>query len=90
MFARGASVEAVARSTGRKPSTVFGYLDEFVQAQRPDRVDAWVNDAIYKRVAEAAAVLAADRLKPIYEYLDETVPYEIIRVVVAHQRATVQ
>ena len=90
MFARGASVEAVARSTGRKPSTVFGYLDEFVQAQRPDRVDAWVNDAIYKRVAEAAAVLAADRLRPIYEYLDETVPYEIIRVVVAHQRATAQ
>jgi hypothetical protein len=41
-------------------------------------------------VIEAATALAADRMKPIHEYLQEQVPYEVIRLVLAHHAAHAQ
>jgi len=89
LFAQGASIDEVARATGRATSTVRGYLAEFIEDKQPDRIDAWVPDAVYERVAQAAIALASEgRFKPIFEYLQGEVPYEIIRLVIAHQRAT--
>ena len=39
---------------------------------------------IYDRVAAAAKVVGMQRLEPIFEELKATVPYEQIRLVVAH------
>ncbi len=87
MFAEGATIEQVMSATGRARSTLTGYLVEFIESQHPESVQPWVPDAVYERVVEAATHLAADRLRPIFEHLDEQVPFDAIRIVLAHHAA---
>jgi ATP-dependent DNA helicase RecQ len=84
MFARGSTVEHVAAATGRAPTTVWGYLDDFIASQRPERLDAWVDQRTYRAVAEAVAEVGTAYLKPIFEHLGGAIPYEHIRLVVTH------
>jgi ATP-dependent DNA helicase RecQ len=91
MFAEQKPVDEVARETGRAASTVYGYLAEYIQNERPDRIDAWVPPALYQRIIEAATAIASEgRFKPIYDHLEGEVPYEILRLVITHHRATVE
>jgi ATP-dependent DNA helicase RecQ len=85
LFAKGASIDDVAEQTGRATSTIAGYLVEYVQHMQPETVSPWVSQEEYDRVVDAATQLNAGRLRPIYEHLQEQVPYEVIRVVLAHQ-----
>jgi hypothetical protein len=43
-----------------------------------------VPDDVYELVKSACGVVGKDRLKPIYLELDERVPYDHIRLVLAH------
>ncbi len=87
LFAKGATVEQVAATTGRAPGTTWGYLAEFVQTRRLQRVDPWIEQRTYRAVADAVNRLGAAHLKPIFEHLGGKVPYEQIRLVVAHLNA---
>jgi len=87
MFAQGRTVEEVVAALGRAPSTTWGYLAEFVQEMRPPRLDAWVDAQTYGAVAEATKEAGTAYLKPLFEHLGGTVPYEQIRLVVAHLAA---
>ncbi len=84
LFRRAASLDEVARQTGRAAGTVLGYLADYVREEKPRSVAAWVPDTVYARVQAAARHFGTDKLKPIYMALGETVPYEQIRVVLAH------
>lgn len=84
LFRRGVSIDEVARQTGRAASTVSEYLAEYVRTEKPRSVAAWVPDMVYARVQAAARHFGTAKLKPIFLALGETVPYEQIRVVVAH------
>ncbi len=88
MFAQGRGVEHVAQAIGRARSTVVGYLAEYIAEQRPERIDAWVDEPTYRRVAAAAASSEDGRLKPLFDQLAGEVPYDMIRLVVAHLQAT--
>ncbi len=87
MFAQGRTVEEVATFASRAPSTIWQYLGEFVAAKKPQSIDPWVAPATYRRVSKAAAESEDARLKPIFERLGGEVPYEEIRLVLAHMRA---
>ena len=65
-------------------TTTWQYLSEFIAERRPKSIDAWVAPAVYQRVAEAAADAETPRLKPLFERLNGEVPYEEIRLVLAH------
>ncbi len=84
MFAKGHSVIDVALSMQRKPSTTLTYLVEYIQAKRPESIEAWVDQAMYRKVAEAADKAGTRRLRPIFESLSEAVPYDTIRLVARH------
>ena len=86
MYRRGASVEEVAAAVGRTPEAALGYLAEFIERERPERIDDWVHDVVYDRVVEAAAALAVDRPEPVYAHLASQVPMETIRLVLLHSR----
>jgi ATP-dependent DNA helicase RecQ len=88
MFAEGLGVEHVAQAIGRARSTVVGYLNEYIAQQRPERIDAWVDEPTYRRVAAAAATSEDGRLKPLFDQLAGEVPYDMIRLVVTHLQAT--
>ncbi len=88
MFAQGASAEEVAQTISRAMRTTWGYLIEYVEKEKPASVSAWVADDQYERIIQATVELAADRLRPIFDHLNGEVPYEQIRLVLAHHRAT--
>jgi ATP-dependent DNA helicase RecQ len=89
LFRQGTVIEDVMHQTGRARSTVSDYLCQFIQEEKPTSVDTWVSAETYERVAAAAREVGMERLKPIYLALGESVPYEVIRVVLAHMAGTV-
>lgn len=84
MFRKQASIDDVVAKTGRSRATVGEYLGEFIRAERPVSIAAWVSDDIYGQIAAIARREGTDRLKPIFVALEEQVSYEIIRAVVSH------
>jgi ATP-dependent DNA helicase RecQ len=82
LFRQGYSVEQVAERMNRAPSTVHGYLGEFIEHEKISDPSPWVDAATIQRVAEAARQVGTERLKPIFELLDGQVSYEQIRIVV--------
>jgi uncharacterized protein YpbB len=88
MFAEGCSVDEIAAATGRARSTIGGYLAEWIVQHKPADVIRWVSDASYQRVREAARGLEGRSMKPVFESLNGEVPYQDIRIVIAHMEAT--
>jgi len=84
MFRQGATVEEVSQAIGRARSTTNEYLAEFILAERPASIGAWVPQGTYDQVHQVMRQVGGERLKPIFLALNETVPYEQIRLVVAH------
>ena len=88
LFAKGSTVDQVTATTGRALGTTWGYLAEFIETRRPQRLDPWIDQKTYHAVANAVKDVGTAYLKPIFEHLGGKVPYEQIRLVVAHLNAT--
>jgi len=88
LFARGHSLEQVAQALGRARSTTVEYLRQYIAEECPARIDAWVDEPTYRRVAAAAATSEDGRLKPLFEQLGGEVPYDVLRLVLTHMQAT--
>jgi ATP-dependent DNA helicase RecQ len=86
-FRNRASVTNVMERLKVARSTATEYLAQFIEAERPKDVAVWVSDELYQEVCAAIQEVGADRLKPIFEMLNEQVSYDDIRIVVAHYRA---
>ncbi len=84
MFRQGASIDEVAQQIGRARSTTTEYLADFIALERPASIAAWIPDRMYKQVADVQRQLATDRLKPLFLALNEQVPYDQIRLILAH------
>lgn len=84
MFAQGASIDAVIEQTERARSTVLEYLTDHIRLKRPPNLNAWVPRPVYDEVAAAIRKLGGFRLKPLHLELGERVPYETLKLVVAH------
>lgn len=88
-FADGCSVEEVCALLGRRPSTVYGYLEEFIRHTRPRTLLPWVDESTAERVRAAAEATGRGGLRLISEYLGGDVEYHTIRLVLAHGRSGV-
>ncbi|MFQ5495502.1 MAG: helix-turn-helix domain-containing protein [Phycisphaerae bacterium] len=84
MFAKGATLDDVMAALARARSTAAGYLNDFIGLTKPTSIETWVSEATYLTVARAADQVGTERLKPIFEHLDEKVPYDDIRLVLTH------
>ena len=84
LFRKGLSVDDVAAQLGRARSTTIQYLCDFLRAEPPRSVAAWVSNDVYRQVADAASRVGADKLKPIFEALDGKVTFDDIKIVVTH------
>jgi ATP-dependent DNA helicase RecQ len=84
LFANGASVEQVTTRTGRSLGTTWSYLAEFIQNRRPEGLEPWINSKTYRAIADAVEDLGTGYLQPVFDRLGGNVPYEQIRLVVAH------
>ena len=91
LFAEGWNLDDVKHKIERARSTTIEYLAEYIATERPASIEPWVNTKLYKRIADAVAGVQkhappeeAWRLGPIFAALDGDVPYDDIRLVVAH------
>jgi ATP-dependent DNA helicase RecQ len=87
LFRQGAVVEDVMHQLNRSRSTVMDYLRDFILSEKPATIACWVADDTYQRVLAAARQVGTERLKPIFLVLGEKVPYDDIRLVLAHLEA---
>jgi ATP-dependent DNA helicase RecQ len=87
MFRKGWSVDDVKHKLNRARSTVAGYLAEFIAEEKPASISPWLADPVYRQVAEVVMSQGERRLTPIFERLDGRVPYDTIRLVMAHLEA---
>ena len=87
MFSKGATVEQVAGATGRAAGTTWGCLAEYMAQVRPERLDAWIDRQTYRKISQAIEEVGSSYLQPIFDHLGGSVPYEHIRLVVAHRQA---
>jgi ATP-dependent DNA helicase RecQ len=90
MFRKNASIDEVVAATGRARATITEYLAGFIEAERPASIAHWVPAEVYAQVREAARTAGTAALKPIFLALGEKVPYDQIRLVVAHLRPVVR
>jgi ATP-dependent DNA helicase RecQ len=86
-FRREKSIDQVAAIMNRAKSTVTQYLVEYIAAEKPVSITPWVPETIYKQVAVVAIETGNQPMKVIFVKLEEKVPYEQIRLVVAHLRS---
>src|SRR5262249_44474936 len=84
LFARGESLESVVQATDRAVSTVCGYLVDFLQSRPAQSVDPWVTPDTYHKVADVVKELGSVYLKPVFDRLEGTIPYEQIRIIATH------
>ncbi|HEY3243572.1 MAG TPA: RQC domain-containing protein, partial [Phycisphaerae bacterium] len=84
LFAQGKQIEEVMQALDRARSTTVQYLVDYIQSRKPQRIDHWVAEATYRRVAAAAAQLGTGPLKPIFDSLAGKIPYDTIKLVVRH------
>ncbi len=82
LFRQGCSLNEVTETMGRAVSTTRGYLTRFLECEKICDPSPWVDEATAKRIEDAANQVGLVRLKPIFDLLDATVPYDDIYIVV--------
>ena len=82
-FQQGLSIPDVAEKIGKAVSTTAGYLDQYIIHHKVTDPSPWVDAATAKLITAAVEKVGPKPLKPIFVELDEQVPYDQIRVVVA-------
>jgi ATP-dependent DNA helicase RecQ len=87
MFRQGASLDGVMQHLSCKRATAVGHLEDYIRAEKPRSIDAWVERGVYDRVLEAARQVGSGRMKPVFLALGEAVGYDEIRLVLAHVQA---
>jgi ATP-dependent DNA helicase RecQ len=86
LFREESVLEDVMHQMNLARSTLTEYLVKYIQLEKPRSIRTWVSDEQYQRVMAAARQVGTEKLKPIYLALGEQVPYDIIRLVVAHMQ----
>jgi ATP-dependent DNA helicase RecQ len=84
LFRAGATVDEVMQKTEKTRGTVVEYLCDFIRKEKPASVETWIAADLYDRIAATVGEQGSGRLKPIFLALKEKVPYDDIRIVVAH------
>ncbi|MDI6781261.1 MAG: DNA helicase RecQ [bacterium] len=80
LFSQGCTIDEVATKVCRATSTVFGYLEEYIQQEKLTHPAPWVDDKTFMLVLKAMDEVGADRLKPIFDSLNGEIPYDLIRI----------
>ncbi len=87
LFAAGVGLDEVCATVGRARSTTLQYLTEWIAQEAPTSVAPWVDPIDYARISDVADSLGDTRMKPIFDHFDGDVPFDAIRVTLAHRRA---
>lgn len=82
-FRQQLSIAEVCKRMNRAPSTVAGYLNEYLRHEKVLDWSPWVDETTAAQIEAAAENVGLQRLKPIYDALGGKVGYDDIRIVVS-------
>jgi len=74
-FKEGREVSFVAKEIERAPSTTHGYLAEYLESEKVTDPRPWVDLDLHHRIKAAIDIVGFEKLRPIFEELNEEVPY---------------
>lgn len=80
LFAKGHSIEEVSERTERKPSTVVGYLNDYLEEEGVTDPTPWVEPFLMEKIEKAASEVGVGPLKPVFEYFEGEIPYDVLRL----------
>ena len=83
LFKEGKSLEEVAATVDRAVSTVCQYLVDFINHTQLSDPFPWVDAETFARVREARKQLPDNKLRPVFDALGGTVPYNSISIAMA-------
>ncbi|MFY7875127.1 MAG: RQC domain-containing protein, partial [Pirellula sp.] len=86
MLREGKSFDEIAAKAGITPGTVASHLLEMMETEAISSIEPWVSDATQRRILAAADEVGRERLKPIFEHLNQEVPYEHLRLVLNFEK----
>jgi ATP-dependent DNA helicase RecQ len=81
LFEQHVSLEDAAVQLDKSVDTVSRHLSDYLRAHRLTEIGAWVTLDEQQRTREAIGRLGAERLKPLFEALEGTVPYARLRII---------
>ena len=79
LYKKGLSIDAIANERGVRSSRVVSHLAELIEKGQPVDIDRLVKPAIQKELIAVIEEVGDEKLKPIYEYLQERYSYDDIR-----------
>jgi ATP-dependent DNA helicase RecQ len=82
----GKSIEETAASIGGAVSTVGGYVAELIEQGLIDDIRPWVSVDNQLKIIGAADKVGRERLRPIFEELGGSIPYDQIRATLTLER----
>jgi ATP-dependent DNA helicase RecQ len=82
LFKQGCSVQQASETMNRATSTTYGYLAQYVRLAKICDPADWVNEATSRKIQQATEHVGLQPLQPIFEFLEETVDYHEIRIVI--------
>lgn len=84
LFRKGFTVADSARLLDRAISTTLEYLCTYIRVEKPASIDVWVDPQTQTEVKSMARLHGSQTLRPIFLALGEKVPYDSIKIVLAH------
>ena len=80
-FKQGKTISQIAQELSRAESTIQGYLGQFLSHEQITDPSPWVDENSATRIREAIESVGNEKLRPIFDHLNEEVPYHEIRIV---------
>jgi len=80
LFQQRKSIPEVAAAIERAASTTTEYLVEYLQGEKITDPQPWVDPTAFHDVVHAVEAVGAERLKPIFDFMQERVDYHQIRI----------
>ena len=80
LLREGRSLEEIAEKADIAVGTVVTHLLDLMQDEAISSIDCWLAPELQQRIIAAADIVGREKLKPIFEHLEQSVPYEHIRL----------
>jgi len=80
LLREGRPFEAIAEKAEITVGTVVSHLLDLMQDEAISSIDCWLAPELQRRIIAAADIVGREKLKPIFEHLELSVPYEQIRL----------
>lgn len=87
LYKKGLSIDAIANERGVRISRIVSHLAELIEKEQAVDIDRLVKPEIQKEIIAAIEKVGDEKLKPIYEYLQERYTYDDIKLVRAFWRS---